>query len=213
MSSNQPPPSCFYQDSEILDAQGNVDSNRARQCPCIKCLKDRMRENGWCPHQSDYMARIHDYRIFSYLAALKLNDGPSQHESCDSEPFCTAHNVNQQNYEPCHIHSGCTCTTIAVSDEKLLRVIKSGAIPLISIEVLNDTSLEAGQKVCLRVHKGGSRLRRKSYVAISHVWAHGLGNFKENALPTCQLLALESRLSKISSKKAKKVRSSSSIFL
>lgn len=32
--------------------------------------------------------------------------------------------------------------------------------------------------------------REQPYVAISHVWSHGLGNAKENSLPWCQVLKL-----------------------
>jgi hypothetical protein len=47
---------------------------------------------------------------------------------------------------------------------------------------------------CIKEHSA-----QKPYVAISHVWAHGLGNPRENALPTCQLLALNTKLSRLGS--------------
>lgn len=36
-----------------------------------------------------------------------------------------------------------------------------------------------------------SSKRQVRYVAISHIWADGLGNPKENAMPRCQLMLLQ----------------------
>jgi len=48
------------------------------------------------------------------------------------------------------------------------------------------------QSLTIRVAEEGS------YIAISHVWSHGMGNERENALPTCQLLRLRKYVSDLS---------------
>jgi hypothetical protein len=64
----------------------------------------------------------------------------------------------------------------------LVQVIQGGGVPLLSIQVHSDT------EVSLHVHE---RQFRSDYTTFSHVWADGLGNPKENALPFCQIKVLQ----------------------
>jgi hypothetical protein len=71
--------------------------------------------------------------------------------------------------------------------DELAEITRKGGIPLVSIEI----SSEADSAISLRVH---NRDRDSKYVAISHVWADGLGNPHQNALPSCQIRQLEANL-------------------
>lgn len=79
-----------------------------------------------------------------------------------------------------HREEGCGCEDLSPAAEGVLDALKLGALPLLrfrkcgagidslSVEIV-DSSAET------------------PYVAISHVWADGLGNPVKNALPKCQL--------------------------
>lgn len=41
-----------------------------------------------------------------------------------------------------------------------------------------------------------------TYVAISHVWSHGLGNNRANSLPRCQLERLSTLVNEVSGQRA-----------
>jgi hypothetical protein len=135
----------------------------------MQCLKNKMQENGWCPHQSDYFARLYDYGIFSYFADLKPLEEPHQHKVCERKPFCVAYNVDWREYKTRHVRADCICNTIRVPYDKLLDVLRSGDTPLVSIETPDDASLEAGQGLHLQVHGVRSGSTERNYVAISHV--------------------------------------------
>jgi hypothetical protein len=63
--------------------------------------------------------------------------------------------------------------------------------------------IERGEVPLFRIHAKGKdpynwtggieleTVESSSYVAISHVWAHGLGNEKQNALAECQLMRIK----------------------
>ena len=80
---------------------------------------------------------------------------------------------------------GSRCRTIRVPYERLIHIIKSGSVPLICIK----DSATHGLSLC--VHQ---RRFRDKCVSISHIWADGLGNSLENALPACQVGMLQSIL-------------------
>ncbi|KAI1179884.1 hypothetical protein F4777DRAFT_532360 [Nemania sp. FL0916] len=73
---------------------------------------------------------------------------------------------------------------VTVPYDSLIRHVLMNRVPLISIERDADND----DLIKLRVEP---RCERSKYVAISHVWADGLGNPKSNALPTCQLKELD----------------------
>lgn len=146
-----------------------------------------MIENGWCKHQVDHLANVHDHLTMSYLATLEVS--PSRlrnHTPCLSRNACIAYDTDNATYQTRHAQLGCTCSMVVVPYEDVIEVIQKGGIPLISIHYDQDTGLPK-----LRVH---ARKRTSNYVAISHVWADGLGNPNENALPLCQIELLKHRL-------------------
>jgi hypothetical protein len=75
--------------------------------------------------------------------------------------------------------------------DQLTDIIREGDVPVISIDETSDGSLETGQQLRLTVKR---RSQRQAYTAISHVWAHGLGNPDLNALPYCQVRQIKQYL-------------------
>ena len=85
-------------------------------------------------------------------------------------------------YKPRHVTDSCDCKAITIEPSNLERVIEKQQLPLLSIK--NHDSIKI---IEVEVKPSEGSLR---YVAISHVWADGLGNPANNSLPRCQLQAI-----------------------
>lgn len=66
---------------------------------------------------------------------------------------------------------------------EVIEVLREGYIPVLQVTVSDDPHT----KPRFTVGKADDKM---SYIAISHVWADGLGNPKANAIPLCQLKVL-----------------------
>ncbi|KAI3396831.1 hypothetical protein diail_11660 [Diaporthe ilicicola] len=153
----------------------------------IEELKEIMIGNGWCYHQVEYLTQIYELPVLCRLAQLdRKAQRPEDHSSCLKEKNCIAYNSPRtETYQTQHAANclGGNCSMIKVPYKDLVRIIQSGGVPLISIHEHPDTGLT------LSVHR---REFRGDYATISHVWADGLGNPRENALPRCQIKLLHS---------------------
>lgn len=152
----------------------------------IEELKEIMLGRGWCFHQIEYLAKIYQLPVLFRLARLdRKAQRPEDHRPCLNEKACVAYNSPQtETYETKHA-ADClrtNCNMIKVPYEDLARIIRSGGVPLVSIHEHSDDGF------VISVHR---RKFRGDYITISHVWADGLGNPRENALPRCQIKLLQ----------------------
>ncbi|KAJ1332043.1 hypothetical protein MN608_05509 [Microdochium nivale] len=152
-----------------------------------------MLANGWCPRQIDHLSHKHDAQTLSYLATLERSSlrttaAGVDHARCSSDLPCTAHNSSDMSqYRTRHTERGRECSMVEMPREQLARVLESGGVPLIAIE-----GSDGADGACrLTVHARSIGIK---YVAISHVWADGLGNPGGNALPLCQIRKLRGML-------------------
>lgn len=145
-----------------------------------------MRAAGWCPSQISILCQGALFiQSLYYFTALRQPESPSRHQSCFKQK-CVAYQNNLEKYTTQHSSSVCKCEELSVDDGAVEDVLLKGQIPLLRIipgQSLSDLSLE------IIPSQTGSQ-----YVALSHVWADGLGNPYANALPRCQLLRLLSLL-------------------
>ncbi|KAF2115028.1 hypothetical protein BDV96DRAFT_646881 [Lophiotrema nucula] len=156
--------------------------------------KERMKRNHWCPHQIEYLAQVFDHDTFDYLANLEPLGPLRDHDACAAHSSCIAFNVDWSHYRTQHTTCACHCSMVEVPYRQLTDLIQNGHVPVITIEADED-ALETGQRLKLSVH----RRTNHKYVAISHVWAHGLGNPDQNALPFCQVRQLQQYLGDVPS--------------
>src|ERR1700712_3820798 len=71
----------------------------------------QMLDKNWCPHQIDYLAKIHSQETFSYFAQLhRLHN--KNHNSCFDQPSCIAYNADMEKYTTKHVKEHCTCSMI-----------------------------------------------------------------------------------------------------
>ncbi|KAL4745135.1 hypothetical protein BDW72DRAFT_198926 [Aspergillus terricola var. indicus] len=149
----------------------------------IEYLKSRMVGQGWCPHR---LASFGDFVFSDTLYTLSLlgtRDLLSGHEGCSADA-CVGNQVDDAIYNETarHVQPGCACDFVNVDVQASSEIIMNGQIPLAFI------SKDIAGQVQLGLAPYGTGT---VYIAISHVWVHGLGNPDENALRSCQLLDLD----------------------
>lgn len=145
-----------------------------------------MRERGFCSHQIEHLENVYWRKLDRFAAMDRRAARPESHRACRKNPNCVAYNsplteaYRTQHAPDCE---GEACYMVETPRKDLLRTIESGAVPLISIHE------DRRGRLSLQVHRRGFRTR---YATISHVWADGLGNPHQNALPLCQIKRLRS---------------------
>lgn len=143
-----------------------------------KEAKDSMKNHGWCV--SDITRLEAKYKSVQGLHTARMMDKSlprRNHQSC-SESVCKYFQVNMREFQLAHQEDGCSCSPLEVDGEDLTKILrKDGIFPLLHFTGdLHNLEVELVE-FALGV----------PYVAISHVWADGLGNPKSNSLNRCKL--------------------------
>ncbi|RFU30656.1 hypothetical protein B7463_g5707, partial [Scytalidium lignicola] len=105
----------------------------------------------------------------------------SGHHRC-SQFVCHAYQWSKQNYKTRHVYKSCSCLDMKIDMWNVITILAESEIPVVHID--NGVSVSPA-------------IPRKPYVAISHVWADGLGNPSLNALPSCQLKRISSMVNSL----------------
>ena len=151
-------------------------------------LRSRLHGLGWCPNEAMMLYKELDSTGL-YLATL-LKRPFSQtlrHDICSDEQ-CSALQTSDEEYKTRHTDDcpeDSSCTIIDIGQEKTSSILYNGGIPIIHVPNFP----EDGQPPRIEISNHNSK--KEDFIAISHVWAHGIGNPKENALPSCQILRLK----------------------
>jgi hypothetical protein len=124
---------------------------------------------------------------------MDYKDFIRDHSAC-TEGICSASQVNEETYETQHVEDGCRCELGRPSAADLRPILESGLIPVLSFRFGHDGTFSGIGVACSD---------DMPYVAISHVWADGLGNMSENGLPICQLRRLQSLVERLRDEKIK----------
>ena len=133
-----------------------------------------------CPSQMQMLD--HDFRgpqALAFVAHCFHDDGfPSHPTSCDGH-ICHAGDVVTSGQVTRHVRDSCGCEFLHVDEDLLADCLKKGRLPLIRLK----ENANSNQMSIDVVPSTDSTF----YVALSHVWADGLGNPTATALPRCQL--------------------------
>ena len=147
----------------------------------------RMQRLGWCLYDLKRLSQriwstITSVHYIGHLDKRSSLSTPKDHESCTSHR-CHALTVRSSG-DARHV-LGCDleCGQIEVSGEALTRILEQGETPALKI-------ITTGSAASCVVELW--RADESPYVAISHVWSHGMGNPDANALPLCQTTRLAS---------------------
>lgn len=164
--------------NEAYRAQNNKCPNTFSPLLDLDHWKSTVLSSGWCPSQVEIMFDSSEFiQTLHFLTFLGQPNSDDCHWRCNSDR-CLADQSNLTTYQTKHV-TGCKCEQLSIDTKRLNEILEDGYLPLLRIQqghTLNELSVE------LVSSHATSR-----YIALSHVWADGLGNPHENALPRCQL--------------------------
>lgn len=154
----------------------------------VNSLRSRFLERGWCPNETMLLFDGLDFTGMHLASLLRrpFAQGLS-HERC-SDDECVALQTSESDYKTVHADDcfqGKSCTNVVIDQSKISTILRMGGIPIIFLPFVP----EDGSAPKVRILDFNSN--QVDYIAYSHVWAHGLGNPRENALPACQVIRLK----------------------
>lgn len=163
--------------------------------PYTERMMEERVADGWCRSTVEYLIRTSSVSSLEYASECGPIEDGKHHGAC-SVQSCATYIVDIKTYTPKHAlscksskkSSEIPCKYSKPSFEEIEQYILGEGIPVITLANGPDDI-----SVNLQVHRASDI----PYVAISHVWADGLGSTTEVGLPTCQLRRLASLTSKI----------------
>ena len=137
-----------------------------------------------CPSQMQMLIPVFESpQALGFVASCFHEDVvQSYHASCDGDR-CQAGDSVTSGQVTRHVSDSCRCEYIRVDEDQLVDCLKRGCLPLLRLK--EETNAD---KMSIEVVASTDST---SYVALSHVWADGLGNPTATALPKCQLSRLK----------------------
>ncbi|RDW65133.1 hypothetical protein BP6252_10784 [Coleophoma cylindrospora] len=164
---------CLYLDDDTLPAESfNWDFTVAIQG---EVLLTNACKAGWCPSMVNYITAQGNLTAARYSFRLGPARRADDHSQC-TVSSCKLTKINNTTYKPQHHVPECTCPYIKPALHGIILAIKSGVNPVIRLP----TEQEKSSPLTVL------RASEVPYIAVSHVWADGLGSHPETGLPTCQ---------------------------
>ena len=153
-------------------------------------LQARMLRDGWCPSTTHMLRTLLDTTGLFVASRLKMFDSATKQDHREyqcTELQCFANQVDEETYETKHVPGCRGCGGhVEVDVQKVKEILKQGGIPLVSITHGEISPRSGGSSSSIPVIQL-EVVTEMPYVALSHVWAQGLGNARANSLPVCQL--------------------------
>ena len=147
-----------------------------------KPILEAMREIGWC--QSD-LARLNgtvEYvGVLYYMSQLEPPRKDYDHSNCTAQT-CLAAQINPLHYTLMHTHETCRCALLYADQRQLRSMLDDRCLPLVELRFDRP---DQESHIHLR-----AAIPDEPFIALSHVWADGLGNPLDNALHLCSLQML-----------------------
>ena len=137
-----------------------------------------------CPSQMQMLSmEFKSPQALAFIASCFHEDAAqTYHSSCD-EHRCRAGDSRISGQVTRHVYDSCGCDFFYIDEKALIDCLEKGCLPLLrlkEVENLGEMSIEIVPST-----------KSTSYVALSHVWVDGLGNYTATALPHCQLSRLK----------------------
>ncbi|KAJ3496823.1 hypothetical protein NLG97_g2375 [Lecanicillium saksenae] len=147
-------------------------------------LEEQMLNVGWCPSQIENIRNyFQGVSSLHYISRLRPQTKRDDHANC-STYSCQAFQIDMAKYKPRHTSPSCQCEDLCVDETELTRMLRtSGSYPVLRINTGGDNTTPV--QITMETYEEGV-----NYVALSHVWADGLGNPHSNALPSCQVIKI-----------------------
>ncbi|KAK2594716.1 hypothetical protein QQS21_007566 [Conoideocrella luteorostrata] len=155
-------------------------------------VEDRMLKNGWCLSEVEKVrSQVQGLYTMHYTSLLKKTEPWLNHSNC-SRSVCNAFQLDIASYEPAHVDKACGCAMIEAPAGQVSGILRdSDTYPVIRIQGFSSGNLD-DLEIFVEEYRPGV-----SYVALSHVWANGLGNPSSNALPRCQIARIANLVARL----------------
>ncbi|KAL6788129.1 hypothetical protein J3E68DRAFT_444819 [Trichoderma sp. SZMC 28012] len=144
-------------------------------------MDKQMLQQGWCPSEIEKLrSQFNGLNTMHHIAQLQRPNANQDHSNC-TRHLCTAFQMDIETYKPSHLFDGCSCDLIGIDGRATSLILRStDTYPIIRFDQIGD-GVDDFELVVEPYEPG------VPYVALSHVWANGLGNPKANSLPRCQI--------------------------
>ena len=154
---------------------------------------NRWKDLGWCPRTiTSLLADKTRTLAYDYaLSNIKSPQSDEDHTAC-SEAICLAHQVEEKNYPRAHSSEDCSCPDLTVETEVAKAIlIEPASFPLVRLDGDRNSAIPALELF--------NAAEATNFIAVSHVWSHGLGNPNENSLPLCQVQRIQGLVDELAS--------------
>lgn len=146
-------------------------------------IESLMLERGWCRRQVAYLTESLHVECLYLISRIERPDPQFRHSNA-CELDCVVNQVDRETYKSQHLCPDSSCGSVAADQAKMFAMLQAGHLPLVA----NRDYTKSDEIELLDTQ------RAHTYVAISHVWSHGLGNPKDNSLPSCQVARLDNMI-------------------
>lgn len=160
-------------------------------------LQKRLEREGWCPYTIAKLAKDCRMMAYGYSYGTKRTY-LADHGNC-SKVACFANNIEASTVTPLskrHVTDNCDCFTIEAPVEEITEMLQRGEIPVLRI------ATDDGYKLSLHCREAEPNREGGRYVALSHVWADGLGSPNSNSIFQCQLVRIARHIGRLEATEA-----------
>ncbi|RDW77860.1 hypothetical protein BP5796_05712 [Coleophoma crateriformis] len=139
---------------------------------------------GWCPSEIEKCANTINSAHMAYFISRINKSLPERDHTACTRQRCAAGQIDMKSYAVEHTKEGCECKLLTIDNTPVIDILrKEDLVPVLKIsggdEDINDLKVEVVESAS-----------EAKYMAISHVWADGMGNPRSNSLYRCQLARL-----------------------
>ena len=136
-----------------------------------------------CPSQMQMLLRFDSPQTLAFVASCFYENVVQSHHASCGDNQCQAGGPGTSGQVTRHVSDSCGCGFLHVDEDLLADCLRRGCLPLLRLKketLYKQMSIEVVAST-----------DSTPYVALSHVWADGLGNPTATALPRCQLSRLK----------------------
>lgn len=166
-----------------------VDTEKDYNDPRIIDLVARFRCHGWCPWQTRIIFDRFTTAFCLYLSQFEKPIVTEDHGRCSARN-CTLQQRDEESYYTQHNSTCGGCVSLCVNQPELTELLQGGCLPVIPVYNGAQKGYNLTLDPATRQTNDSMTPLDIPYVAVSHVWADGLGNLQMNSLPLCQLTRL-----------------------
>ncbi|OQV00262.1 hypothetical protein CLAIMM_05783 [Cladophialophora immunda] len=140
----------------------------------------RLMEQGWCIRDITMLQDLFSAESIHYITSLGIIKA-ADHSKCTSFR-CVGNYVDPEAYQTQHTEARCDCELIGSNQDQVVSILESGGIPVVGFSL---AGINRGEPLSIVTSSSST-----PYIAMSHVWSHGLGNVRVNAIRKCQMVRL-----------------------